>query len=219
MHVGDLDGSAVISGSTWTASVSILVHDELEAPLAGVEVEAKWSVNATGNNQDVSCTTGASGRCTMDSGWLEASADSTTLTLKNNGLKKSDYTYDRSANHDPDGCETSSCDSITVTHTALSGKKENNYLQITPSGMQSTPTPGAQSGKTRQSPPDVHIDLPAFQVAPRDAAPVKPTPPESSAPGQAQPNIPAAETAGSPLALLPAVFCLWGIALVERKAV
>jgi len=96
MHVGDLDGTAVRNANKrWTATVTIRVHDGDHALLGGVVVTASWQggISAT-------CTTGASGACSV-SRQFQNSKTSVSLAVSN--LSKAGYTYQPSANHDPDG--------------------------------------------------------------------------------------------------------------------
>ncbi|TMK67763.1 MAG: peptidase S8 [Actinobacteria bacterium] len=96
MHVGDLDGTAVRNANKrWTATVTIRVHDGDHALLGGVVVTASWQggISAT-------CTTGASGACSVSRQFQNSKA-SVSLAVSN--LSKAGYTYQPSANHDPDG--------------------------------------------------------------------------------------------------------------------
>jgi len=79
----------------WTATVTIRVHDGDHALLGGVVVTASWQggISAT-------CTTGASGACSV-SRQFQNSKTSVSLAVSN--LSKAGYTYQPSANHDPDG--------------------------------------------------------------------------------------------------------------------
>jgi serine protease AprX len=109
MHVGDLDATAVQSAAKqWTATVSISVHDAAHAPLAGVVVRATWQGGATG-----SCTTNSSGVCSLAHKFRNAAA---TRWLRVAGLSRSGYSYDATANHDPDG--ESNGTTITVSRPA-----------------------------------------------------------------------------------------------------
>jgi len=108
MHVGDLDGSSTsINKARWRASVSILVHDAGENPLAGVTVSGSWSGGTSGTS---SCVTDASGSCTVDSATISVKSSDETFSV--DSLTASGYTYDSTANHDPDG--DSNGTSITV---------------------------------------------------------------------------------------------------------
>ena len=98
MHVGDLDGQAVPSGSKWTARVTILVHDQSNNPVSGATVTGAWSAGAKGS---VSCTTNSSGLCTVSKANLSSRTASVTFSMTS--VVRSSYSYQSSANHDPDG--------------------------------------------------------------------------------------------------------------------
>lgn len=95
MHVGDLDGNRTSQGRTWTAIVTVLVHDALHAPVPGVTVTGAFSSGASGSR---SCTTGSTGSCTIAKGKLRSG--SITFTVGN--ATGSGLTYASAANHDID---------------------------------------------------------------------------------------------------------------------
>ena len=97
MHVGDLDGSSVAAPrNRWDASVTVTVHDINEAPVSGVTVTGAWSVGG-----ESSCTTNASGQCSLAKNNIKGNITSTTLTVSS--LTLAGNTYNAGANHDPDG--------------------------------------------------------------------------------------------------------------------
>ena len=99
MHVGDLDGIGTrVNSRRWHASVTITVHDGNHAPLAGVTVRGSWSNGTSGTS---TCTTNSSGTCTVTSKNILNQRTSVTFTITN--LTASGFTYQSSANHDPDG--------------------------------------------------------------------------------------------------------------------
>jgi PKD repeat protein len=59
-HIGDLDATSMSQGPTWTATVTITVHDGAHVPVANAVVGSKWNDGSTG-----SCATDATGRCTV----------------------------------------------------------------------------------------------------------------------------------------------------------
>ena len=95
-EVGDLDRSSTSTGNTWTANVTIAVHDGTHAPSPGASVTGNWSSGGT-----VSCTTGASGTCTISRSGIRKNVGSVTLTVT--GVTKTSHTYLSTANHDSDG--------------------------------------------------------------------------------------------------------------------
>jgi PKD repeat protein len=107
MHVGDLDRTSVNNGSSWTAQVTIRVHDGSHAAVAGAAVSGSWSNGATGT---ASCTTGSTGACTVSSGSIPKRNSSALFSVT--GVGHASLTYAPAANHDPDG--DSNGTSITV---------------------------------------------------------------------------------------------------------
>ncbi len=97
IHVGDLDRSAVLSGSKWNASVTILIHNNNEQPVANATVSGKWINGATGT---VTCVTNTSGLCTVSKTGL--STKTTSITFSVTGVTANGLTYKSSSNHDPD---------------------------------------------------------------------------------------------------------------------
>ncbi len=106
MHVGDLDGNSINNGSTWTAQVTITVHDASEGLVANATVSGSWSGPVS---QSATCTTDSSGACTVSVSGIHKRNRSVTFTVDN---VTDTLTYDSTANHDPDG--DSDGTSITV---------------------------------------------------------------------------------------------------------
>ena len=96
MHVGDLDGVWASRKGGSTVAVTVAVHDSAHAPLSGVVVSGTWSDGTT-----ASCTTGASGTCTLPA--RNVNKRTTSLAFTVTGLTKTGFTHQASANHDPDG--------------------------------------------------------------------------------------------------------------------
>ncbi len=97
MHVGGLTGSSTISGSRWTAKVTITAHKADHTPLAGVVVSGAWSAGATGT---ATCTTDVYGTCTVSKTNLKTSVLSVKFTPTS--LVLGGYTYQPSSNHPSD---------------------------------------------------------------------------------------------------------------------
>lgn len=94
MHVADLEGAP--GGKRGSQAVAtITVHDQNHNPVAGVTVTGTWTGGST-----ASCTTDASGRCSLSRSWAKKQ---TSLTFTVSGLSKSGYTYRPAENHDLDG--------------------------------------------------------------------------------------------------------------------
>src|SRR5213593_978992 len=101
IHIGNLDSMTSRSGSQWSATVEITVHDADHNPLNGATVVGHWSV--LGLNSDT-CTTGdlgGNGTCIMLFPSLKKRVLSVNLTVVS--VTIAGRTYDRTLNHDPDG--------------------------------------------------------------------------------------------------------------------
>jgi PKD repeat protein len=105
MHIGDLDGTQSVSKRTWSAKVTIAVHDAFHKPVSGAVVSGNWSTGTA-----ASCTTGTTGACTINASKIPTSANSVTFNV--GGVAKTGVTYDASKNEDPDGLGTKT--SITI---------------------------------------------------------------------------------------------------------
>ncbi|OGT19669.1 MAG: hypothetical protein A2V90_05725 [Gammaproteobacteria bacterium RBG_16_57_12] len=111
IHIGDLDrNSANIGGNRWRAFVRATVHNGSHALMSGALMSGSWSAGDT-NGRTLSCTTDASGTCSVQSGRLNRNTNlSVTFTV--NSVTKAGATYQPGSNHDPDG--DSNGTSITV---------------------------------------------------------------------------------------------------------
>src|SRR4029078_5919831 len=76
MHVGDLDRASTMQSNSWTATVTITVHNSSHGPLANAVVSGAWNGGSTG-----SCTTTASGRCTVSRAGISRNTGSVTFTV------------------------------------------------------------------------------------------------------------------------------------------
>jgi hypothetical protein len=110
MHIGDLDGSVKVRGNSgkWAASVTATIHDQNHSPVAGANVSGRWSGHVTGT---VSGTTNDLGLVTLGSGKIEGAG---TVTFEVTGVSFAEYTYEATANHDPES--DSDGTSITVSN-------------------------------------------------------------------------------------------------------
>ena len=96
VHVGDLDGSnAWITTNRWRARATIAVHDKSHSPIAGALVTGVWTGNTT-----VSCTTGATGRCTVSKRFPRSRASAAFTVTQ---VQAAGFAYRPGNNHDPDG--------------------------------------------------------------------------------------------------------------------
>jgi subtilisin family serine protease len=99
IHSGDLDGSSSPGiPNRWNAVVTITVHMSDEAPAGGVTVSGVWS---GGVSRSGSCLTGSSGQCTLTLTNIKNTVSSATFSII--GMTHSEWVYQESANHDPDG--------------------------------------------------------------------------------------------------------------------
>jgi hypothetical protein len=107
IHVGDLDATKRVL-FTWTATVTIKVHDSSHNPVPGVTVSVLWS---GGYSHSASCVTNTNGLCKLKTGAMKKSNTSVTLTITN--LTNASFTYDALLNHDPEVDSTGTV--ITIT--------------------------------------------------------------------------------------------------------
>jgi hypothetical protein len=99
LHVADLDGaSAAQNKNKWEASVSIVVVDGEQVPLADAVVSATWSQGQLG---PATCTSDANGVCSLSSGHVDSEVGSVALTV--DAVDHDTHSYDAGANGDPDG--------------------------------------------------------------------------------------------------------------------
>jgi hypothetical protein len=97
LHIGDLDGSTAASKNTWTASVTVTVHNASNVPVQGATVSGNWSGGFSGS---ASCTTTSDGTCKVTTGNLNKSKSSVTFTVTN--VTASGGNYAPSGNRDPE---------------------------------------------------------------------------------------------------------------------
>jgi PKD repeat protein len=107
IHVGDLDGTKTSVKNTWTAGVTIAVHDGGHSPVNGAEVVGTWSEGAAGQS---GCTTNESGLCEVSYSRIPKKVSSVLFTV--NDVSHPAAAYRAAGNHDPDGDSTGT--SITV---------------------------------------------------------------------------------------------------------
>ena len=105
MHIGDLDGVSTIQKGSWTASVTVTVHNANHSPVANATVSASWSIGGTG-----SCTTDANGQCILSRTTIPKKKQSVIFTIVN--VTNSTFLYRSVDNHDPDA--DSNGTSVTV---------------------------------------------------------------------------------------------------------
>jgi hypothetical protein len=98
VHVGDLDGSRVINRNKWTAIATATVHSDDEEAVPGATVSGMWSNGVPGA---CALVTDASGQCQISLGGLTKNIADLSFTVDQ--VSHSAFSYQPSANHDPDG--------------------------------------------------------------------------------------------------------------------
>ena len=96
MHVGDLDHASTSQSTKWTAIVTMTVHDSNHGPVANAQMGGSWNNGSTG-----SCTTNASGQCTVSRPGIHQTKTSVSFTITN--IARATKVYKPADNHDPDG--------------------------------------------------------------------------------------------------------------------
>ncbi len=105
LHVGDLDPTSTLQANSWTARVTIQVHNVTHGKGTGAVVTGVFSTGAVR-----SCTSSSgAGKCTVSLTGRSLSRASLTFTVTS--ITKSGRTYTPSLNHDPDG----DSDGTTIT--------------------------------------------------------------------------------------------------------
>ncbi len=101
VHVGDLDGTATLARNkkSWTATVTIVVHNIDHTPQNAVTVRGDWGGGAAGA---ASCVTDASGSCQIVSANLAAKKVS-SVSFSVSAIDSAGALYAPNDNHDPDG--------------------------------------------------------------------------------------------------------------------
>ena len=94
--MGDLDRARTIQGNTWTATVTIRVHDKTHGLVANAVVSGNWTGGTTST-----CTTNGSGQCAVSRSGISKNTNSVRLTITN--VTRAGFVYKATANHDPDG--------------------------------------------------------------------------------------------------------------------
>ena len=103
IHVGNLDGITSVSGSTWSATIEVTVHDASHNPLNGATVVGTWT--GAGSLASDTCTTGdlgGNGTCIFLAPSLSMKTKK-SVSFTVSSVTMTGKTYQSSANHDPDG--------------------------------------------------------------------------------------------------------------------
>ena len=80
------------------ATVTVTIHDLGHSPVADATVVGNWSAGANGSG---SCTTDASGECSITRNNINRNRSSVTFTV--NDVSHATMGYDSVGDHDPDG--------------------------------------------------------------------------------------------------------------------
>jgi len=99
MYVADLDRTSTGGGNTWTATVTITIRDVSPSTVADALVNGTWSTGGS-----ASCTTNASGQCTVSMPGIPRKTQSLTFTVVS--VTHATRTYNATMNQDPDGDST-----------------------------------------------------------------------------------------------------------------
>jgi PKD repeat protein len=96
IHIGDLDGARTNQQNSWTALVTITLHNGNHSPVANATVSGVWSIDGT-----TSCTTDSGGQCVISKSAIPRNTKSVKFTIAN--VTNSTFPYKSVDNHDPDG--------------------------------------------------------------------------------------------------------------------
>ncbi len=99
MHVGDLDGTSLDSGSRWIPELTVTVHDDAEGAVENATVSV--TMTASTRTFSYSCVTDAAGVCTLTGRELpDGRVDLVTMDVTD--VTHATLTYGPADNHDPD---------------------------------------------------------------------------------------------------------------------
>jgi Tol biopolymer transport system component/PKD repeat protein len=97
VHVGDLDGASTGQpNKSWTAMVTIRIHDGNHGLVANATVSGSWNNGGAG-----SCTTNATGQCAVS--WSAISRTKTSVSFTVTNVAHATLVYQPADNHEPDG--------------------------------------------------------------------------------------------------------------------
>jgi len=158
-----MDGiaSPLTKNNKWGATVQILIHDMNHNPVANATVSGNWSEAGIGSGgTGDSCVTNASGLCSVSTRDILENITSTTFTIGSSGVSHATLSYLRSDNHDPNGCETGTCDSITVVIPGSGAAAQLEVTKTPTNTPASTPT-NTPANTPTNAPADTPTNTPA----------------------------------------------------------
>jgi hypothetical protein len=109
IHVGDMDAETSGQGQTWSAEITVTIHDQDHNLVDGATVEIEW--DGAKNGMESGVTT--DGTIIFLTGDLHGVQDGNSVILEVINVSKNGYTYQSTENHDPDG----DSDGTTITAT------------------------------------------------------------------------------------------------------
>ena len=95
VHVGNLTGSALSNGTTWQASVAVVVHDAKHNLVSGATVRGSWGGPTVGE-----CTTDGTGICTIVYPLIPNTTSLVSFAVTS--VTCTGLVYKSGSNHDPD---------------------------------------------------------------------------------------------------------------------
>jgi serine protease len=98
VHVGDIDATVSTKAGSWSARVTVYVHNASHGAVRGATVTGAWSAGASGV---AGCVTDRRGRCTVTSPKMSLGTAGVSFTVT--AVSRAGYAYTASSNHDPDG--------------------------------------------------------------------------------------------------------------------
>jgi PKD repeat protein len=96
MHVGDLDGVTASMQNSWTATVTVTIHDRSHGAVSNATVIGSWNDGSAG-----SCTTNASGQCVVSRSGILKKTHIASFSITS--VARALFVYAPAANHDTDG--------------------------------------------------------------------------------------------------------------------
>jgi hypothetical protein len=99
IHIGKMEGSSVVSGGQWTATVRVTVHDAAHSPVQMATVYGTWSIGGVAAPQ----FTDSNGQCAFTSNPLSKKYSGVTFTVTGVTPPADPQHYEPSLNHDPTG--------------------------------------------------------------------------------------------------------------------